>query len=93
MQKKSLTDAIKNALFEVDFSDFEKCKALMEERGDKEVYYVGRNLKNEDVLIMVSIDNITITTNQNNGWTRTDVLWKDGTQEELYTGRWKDITR
>lgn len=70
--------------FEVDLNDYRGCIALMDKYGDSESAFFGNNEEGEDVIISINEDNITLQTLQDNGWIRTNVLWRDGTTEELY---------
>lgn len=56
----------------------------------KEFDQMMTGVDSEGCMVFVSInkDNITITTNQHNGWAMTRVYWSDGDIEEYSEGRW-----
>lgn len=51
--------------------------------------FFGDNENLEEVMVSVAKDRIDVVTFQNNGWTRRNVYWRDGTREELFEGKWK----
>lgn len=75
--------------FTVDPSDLEGLRKLMDEHGDSEFPFSGRNEQMEEVTISIAKDRIDVVTFQHNGWTRRNVYWRDGTREELFEGKWK----
>ena len=74
----------------VDFEDLEACKEVMRQYGSSEYPYAGLNEDDEQVTINVYKDHITVLTFQENGWMRKNVIWDDGTKEELFEGKWRD---
>ena len=69
---------------EIDFTDFGALKELMKNHEKYSSSLVGENENHESVVIGIYADCIVTETLQNNGWTRKNVLWDDGTIEELY---------
>lgn len=61
---------------------------LMKHHEEFDQMLMGKNENGENTYISVNEDNITISTYQRNGWIRENVYWRDGTEEELYAGRW-----
>ena len=45
----------------------------------------GNNEDGEHVIVSIDKEKATIRTAQHNGFIRTNVYWKDGTYEELYS--------
>lgn len=45
---------------------------------------VGTNEKKENLIVSIDEEKVEIMTIQSNGYARTNVYWKDGTEEELY---------
>lgn len=79
-----------NQLFEVDPTDFDGMVKIMEEYGDSDMPFSGRNDNGEEVIISVSKDNITVRTHQKNGWVRRNsYTFSDGeiTSEEIFEGK------
>ncbi len=62
---------------------------LMDHEKDYSSVLVGTNENGEDTITTIEKDYIEVETNQNNGWIRRNVYWRDGTTEELYNGHWK----
>lgn len=77
-------DAIK-----FDSSDLDGMRRLMDEYGGSRASFDGTNENIEQVSISIAKDRIDVVTFQDNGWTRRNVYWRDGTREELYEGKWK----
>ncbi len=75
--------------FTFDPTDRAAMRKLMDENGNGEQLLFGANELGEDTQISVFSDRIIYTTFQQNGWTRRNVYWHDGTSEELYDGRWR----
>jgi len=73
----------------VDSSDWEGLLTLMDNADKYEMPYWGTNSDGETVRISVNSANVTVETDQKNGWTRENVYWRDFTTEELFNGRWK----
>ena len=46
---------------------------------------VGKDEDGEIVILSIDEQSADVTTLQANGWHRTNVYWKDGTQEEMYS--------
>lgn len=72
-------------MIEVDFKDRKHCLELMDEYGDTKMPFFGENTEGESVIIGITHDSIAVDTFQKNGWCRRNVLWRDGTTEELYS--------
>lgn len=62
---------------------------LMHHHEDYPEELFGKNQDGEMIGVSVNRDNIVVTTWQNNKWIRKDVYHLDGTQEEIYEGRWE----
>ena len=74
---------------EFDSSDLDGMRRLMDEYGGSSASFDGTNEDTEQVSISIAKDRIDVVTFQDNGWTRRNVYWRDGTREELYEGKWK----
>lgn len=74
---------------EFDSSDLDGMRRLMDEYGGSSASFDGTNENIEQVSISIAKDRIDVVTFQDNGWTRRNVYWRDGTREELYEGKWK----
>ena len=72
-----------------DSSDLEGMRKLMDEYGDGKFPFVGTNEDMEEISISIAKDRIDVVTYQDNGWTRRNVYWRDGTREELFEGKWR----
>lgn len=68
----------------IDLADYNACVELMDKYGDSDMPYIGRNDFGETTMTSIGRDNIVMETFQDNGWIRKNVLWRDGTTEELY---------
>ena len=77
-------DKTANRIDSIDLSDFGACIRLMNEYGESETPFIGKNDCGETTMTSIRRDNIVMETSQNNGWIRKNVLWRDGTTEELY---------
>lgn len=49
---------------------------------------ISKNVNDEEKAIVVTHDDITVTTFQNNDWIRVNHVMRDGTIEEAFEGRW-----
>lgn len=74
---------------EFDSTDLDGMRRLMDEYGGSSASFDGTNENIEQVSISIAKDRIDVVTFQDNGWTRRNVYWRDGTREELYEGKWK----
>ena len=72
-----------------DSTDLDGMRRLMDEYGGSNASFDGTNENIEQVSISIAKDRIDVVTFQDNGWTRRNVYWRDGTREELYEGKWK----
>ena len=86
MTEKALT-------FVFDPTDLKAMCKLMDEYGDSDTMFTGTNTELEDTTISIFHDRIVYVTFQSNGWVRKNVYWRDGTREELFDGRWKEVSR
>ena len=68
----------------IDFDDFDAMRELMRNHEKYDTSLIGENGNHESVVIGIYADCIVTETLQDNGWTRKNVLWDDGTIEELY---------
>lgn len=65
-------------------------RELIEKYGDSEQAFFGTNEDKEKVMLSVSRDGITLTTFQENGWTRINYYDADGVAAgETFDGRWR----
>ncbi len=64
-----------NSAAMIDLMD--KCK------GSSHMYF-GSNAKKEEVTLSIFYDKIICVTYQENGWTRTNIYYRNGDQEETY---------
>lgn len=69
--------------------DWDGMLELMDRFDEFKVPYMGENENGEFVQISVNKDNITVVTNQDNGWVRQNIYYRDFTTEELFDGKWK----
>lgn len=69
-------------------SDRERRNALMDRYEDYPEMLFGKNENGEDVTLSVNEDNITVQTFQSNHWIRENVVYHDGSTDELFNGRW-----
>ena len=74
---------------EFDSCDLDGMRRLMDEYGGSSASFDGTNEDTEQVSISIAKDRIDVVTFQDNGWTRRNVYWRDGTREELFEGKWK----
>ena len=72
-----------------DSTDLGGMRQLMDEYGGSNASFYGTNENIEQVSISIAKDRIDVVTFQDNGWTRRNVYWRDGTREELFEGKWK----
>ena len=69
---------------EIDPENLDGLRDLMDKYGDSTQMYFGESSEGEAVTISINPDHIVKETLQNNGWTRVNTYWYDGTQEETY---------
>lgn len=70
-----------------DPSDIKGMFRLMEEYGDSELPFGGKNENGEDIMISICKNSITVRTFQKNGWMRINTYTVDGNDfisEEMY---------
>ena len=63
------------------------CK-LMDNYGDSNFPFIGKNENEEDISISIFHDKIVLVTYQNNKLIRKNIYHRDGTVEETFKGRW-----
>lgn len=80
---------MENKAFMLDPHDWGGLLDIMEEYGDIDQPFFGKDEDLQDVEISVYKDQIIKVTYQNNGWVRKDIYWRDGTVEELFGGKWE----
>lgn len=74
----------------VDPSDYRGLIKLMDKASECGASVLsGTSDKGEPTLISLSGNSVTITTFQDNGWTRENTYYRDGTEEELFLERWQ----
>ena len=73
---------------EINPRDLHGMRQLMKEHGKSSNAYLGENENGESIEISIFEDNISVRTYQNNGWTRLNVYYEDGSSEELFEGKW-----
>lgn len=73
---------VKDIMF--DLWDIDLSRKQMEEYGDCDMPFFGRNEADEPTMTSVFKDKIIMLTYQDNGWLRTNILYRDGECEELY---------
>ena len=73
----------------IDFEDYNQLVALMNRHEEFPCILFGRNSDDESQQISINEDNITVGTLQNNGWTRVNIYWRDGSREETFDGKWR----
>jgi len=78
-----------NSTISFDPMDVKGMENLMEQYGNSEVPFSGKNENGEDVTISVFYDKIIVSTDQANGWVRKNIYHKDGTREESFDGKWR----
>ena len=68
----------------------ENLRAAMQEYGNVDDPFFGKNENGEDVVVGIANDSVVITTYQLNGWVRVNYYNSEGEIEgESYDGRWK----
>ena len=73
----------------VDPTDWNSMISLMDRADEFNDMILGKNSDGENTIISINKDNITIETNQSNGWIRENIYHRDGTVEELFHGKWQ----
>lgn len=76
-------------VFSFNPSDVSGMRKLMDEFGNGQYPFSGKNENGEETTCYVYTDRIVLYTNQNNGWRRENIYHRDGTVEELFTEKWK----
>lgn len=76
-------------VIEFDSTDLDGMRRLMDEYGGSSASFDGTNEDIEQISISIAKDRIDVVTFQDNGWTRRNVYWWDGTREEIFEGKWK----
>ena len=66
------------------------CK-LMDNYGDSNFPFIGKNEEGEDISISIFHDKIVLVTYQSNKWVRKNLYYRDGTAEEMFEGRWQSV--
>lgn len=74
---------------EIDFSDLPAMRKVMDNYHHLTTMLIGKSDSGEDTYTSVNSDHIVHDTFQKNGWVRRNILWYDGTSEEMYPERWK----
>lgn len=92
MAKAYLTDERKDLLFNFDPTDLSAMRKLMDRHGDSNKLFVGMNTEAERTTISIFREKIICMTYQHNGWVRKNTYWRDGTREETFDGRWKELS-
>ena len=68
--------------------DWDGMIQLMKKHGDSKSSFLGENTDGETIEVGIFKDRISVRTYQNNGWTRLNVYYEDGSREELFEGKW-----
>lgn len=87
--KKRKGEKKMNKTITFDPMDFESIKKIMDEHGDSNMMYPGINANGEETWISPYVNRVVVTTFQENGWTRVNTYWRDGTREETFDGKWR----
>ena len=69
----------------IDYSNMKQMIDLMNRHNEFDTMIVGENSDGERVYTSINEDNVTVETHQKNGWVRTNVIYRDGTVEEIYS--------
>lgn len=81
---------LKKPIFEFDPTDLDGMIKIMQDYGDSEQPFGGKNENGEDITISVSKNCIVVHTYQKNGWIRRNIYTlSDGDiiSEELFDGK------
>lgn len=81
----------KNEKFVFDPYDQKALCDAMNKYGGDNTMYVGTNAYSERVTVSIYPDKIICVTYQHNGWVRKNTFYNDGSREETFDGRWKNI--
>lgn len=80
----------KKTLVVNDWGSRKERDAIMEEYGDSEFPFFGKNQNDEDIEIHVSKESIVLVTYQKNKWIRKNYFYKgEFYTEELFEGKWE----
>lgn len=71
----------------VNPNDLESMIEIMDTYYDTETMFTGENELGEYVTISVFKDRIVVVTYQDNGYISEKTHWRDGTTEEVFSGR------
>lgn len=77
-----------NKEIKFDPADYDGMLKIMEQYGDSEFPFFGKNEFGEEVEISVFKDKIVTVTFQENGWSRKNIYYNDFTCEEIFEGKW-----
>lgn len=69
----------------IDFGNFAELRSLMDKAEEFDTILMGENEDGESVTTSILKDKIITETLQNNGWTRKNIIYYDGSREELYS--------
>ena len=69
----------------IDLTDLSAMRVLMDTYNNYPELMLARTNTGESVLVSIRPDHIIADTTQQNGWIRRNVLWRDGSSEELYS--------
>ena len=68
----------------IDLSDLKAMREVMDKYHTTETMLVGENTEGETTTTSIFKDKIVVVTYQKNGWSRKNILHRDGSSEELY---------
>lgn len=69
----------------IDLDNIPAMRALMATAEKYPEIMTAQNADGEKVLAAIKTDHIIMDTTQENGWIRRNILWHDGSTEELYS--------
>lgn len=78
---------------DIDFSNGKQLLELMDHADEFPTMLSSRNEDDELVLVSINPDNIVVETYQKNLWIRKNIIWRDGSREEMYDASLKKEAR
>lgn len=73
----------------IDFQDLPAMRKVMDQYHTTETMLFGENTEGEMTTTSIFEDRIVMETYQKNHWVRRNILYRDGTCEELFDGKWE----
>lgn len=73
----------------IDFQDLPAMRKVMDEYHTTETMLFGENTEGEMTTTSIFEDKIVVVTYQNNHWVRKNTLYRDGSMDEMFDGKWE----